>query len=497
MAVDPVTNAHLFPFRPNVTIAGNLLMVLEGWYTGNSTIQPQVTNLRLNGTAIPIPSTTPVTVSPVATITVGGVPPYNFTITPLQNDSNIMLTFDVRLLYNVGGVTYDSGIQNGVLTFAPLTSDLNLTTPTPTPDFVDVTTQGVAITGRFSTEGAPNGPYAIVPATLTPSTAGTLVLLNPTTGTFSFIPNPTFTGTAGFQFTTNGGSTTLQGAIEVEPTINVYPAGLIVVPENTTAVVTPLVGLTNPTFQLHGADANRFQINPVTYALEFRSPPDFETPLDSNRDNVYEVQVIATSDEGTRTRTLTQVIQVRVTDLGGPPINLPGLASPIILTTPAGVPLQLPGVTLEVPGTTGAQVSQINGVALTGALQVIPVTGGVVRVLQGVVTFTPNPNFTGVVTIPFAVTTVGGATPTTGTLVIRVTPGLRPPVGRRSRSRSSSRSSACSSQSSTVDCRPVRCAPACPVKRQCCTNYAPWILLLISIIIVAVLVARKRRMIRF
>ena len=50
------------------------------------------------------------------------------------------------------------------------------------------------------------------------------------------------------------------------------------------------------TWSLAGADADDFTIT-ESGALTFTNPPDFENPTDFNRDNVYEVEVIATDEQ--------------------------------------------------------------------------------------------------------------------------------------------------------------------------------------------------------
>ncbi len=84
-------------------------------------------------------------------------------------------------------------------------------------------------------------------------------------------------------------------------------------PENQTAVTTvTATGTPTPTFALAGgADAARFTINSSTGVLTFLSSPDFETPTDSNADNVYQVVVQATNSVGSD----TQTISVTVTDV--------------------------------------------------------------------------------------------------------------------------------------------------------------------------------------
>ncbi|MET1113068.1 MAG: hypothetical protein ABWX67_16240, partial [Allosphingosinicella sp.] len=86
------------------------------------------------------------------------------------------------------------------------------------------------------------------------------------------------------------------------------------VPEN--SLVVTRVAATDidgdaPKFEIvGGADAALFRIDPTTGALSFAAPPDFETPLDSNHDNVY--AVIVTAHDGLAGD--TQAISVHLTD---------------------------------------------------------------------------------------------------------------------------------------------------------------------------------------
>ena len=71
----------------------------------------------------------------------------------------------------------------------------------------------------------------------------------------------------------------------------------VTVDENTTVVTTVTAtdaDGTTPVFSIAGgADAARFAINPGTGALSFVNAPDFESPADSNADNLYQVTVRA------------------------------------------------------------------------------------------------------------------------------------------------------------------------------------------------------------
>ena len=66
-----------------------------------------------------------------------------------------------------------------------------------------------------------------------------------------------------------------------------------------------------------GADAAKFTINAATGALSFIASPDFENPLDSGKDNIYDVVVKVTDDHGASD---TQAIAVHVTNVKEPPV---------------------------------------------------------------------------------------------------------------------------------------------------------------------------------
>ena len=63
-----------------------------------------------------------------------------------------------------------------------------------------------------------------------------------------------------------------------------------------------------------GVDSARFSITSGG-VLTFNSAPDFESPVDSGGDNVYNLVVTASSGAGGRVRTATQSISVTVNDV--------------------------------------------------------------------------------------------------------------------------------------------------------------------------------------
>ena len=67
------------------------------------------------------------------------------------------------------------------------------------------------------------------------------------------------------------------------------------------------------TYSISGADAGLFTLIATTGALSFTSPPDFETPLDANHDNVYEVAITVSDGKAT----VSKAVSITVTDRAG------------------------------------------------------------------------------------------------------------------------------------------------------------------------------------
>lgn len=90
-------------------------------------------------------------------------------------------------------------------------------------------------------------------------------------------------------------------------------ASISVAEKTATPFYTATASGTGVTFSLAGgADAARFAITGAG-ALSFLAPPDFEAPADANRDNAYQVTLLASSAGLTATLALT----VTVTDVAG------------------------------------------------------------------------------------------------------------------------------------------------------------------------------------
>ncbi|MCB1497129.1 MAG: cadherin domain-containing protein [Bauldia sp.] len=118
-------------------------------------------------------------------------------------------------------------------------------------------------------------------------------------------------------------------------------AAALSVAENTTAVTIVQATDENAGTKLKysisgGADAAKFEIDPVTGSLSFNPPPDFENPTDAGADNVYDV-VVKVSDGKLAD---TQAIAVTITDAAEPPvITSNGGGNSTYLYHPEGVAL--------------------------------------------------------------------------------------------------------------------------------------------------------------
>ena len=66
-----------------------------------------------------------------------------------------------------------------------------------------------------------------------------------------------------------------------------------------------------------GSDANKFQIDPESGNLEFKTPPDFENPIDADENNQYVVTVKAVNIDGlSNTMTVTVIVTNNTADDG-------------------------------------------------------------------------------------------------------------------------------------------------------------------------------------
>ena len=91
---------------------------------------------------------------------------------------------------------------------------------------------------------------------------------------------------------------------------------------------------------MSGADSGKFDLSEI-YILTFKAAPNFESPVDANEDNAYEVSVVATDSDG---QTSKRDVIITVTNMDEPGVTValsavqPRIGVPITatLTDPDG-----------------------------------------------------------------------------------------------------------------------------------------------------------------
>ena len=210
-------------------------------------------------------------------------------------------------------------------------------------------------------------------------------VLNPD-GSFTYTPNADFFGVETFTYKATAGgvdSNTVTVTINVDP-VNDDPtftsSNASSIPENTTVVHT--VAATDvdgdvPTYSITGgADQGLFAIDAVTGDLTFLAAPNFESPGDSDTDNVYQLQVTADDGNG---GSATQSLSVTVTDVNENPVITSASTASVPENTTAVLTVTSSDVDGDVP------TYSITGGADQGLFAIDSVTGDL--------TFLAAPNF--------------------------------------------------------------------------------------------------------
>ncbi|CAA6809662.1 MAG: Unknown protein, partial [uncultured Campylobacterales bacterium] len=154
---------------------------------------------------------------------------------------------------------------------------------------------------------------------------------------------------------------------------NVNENNLIVSTLTATDISTPLI------YAITVDDNNSFDINSSTGVLTFTNNPDFENSTDSNNDNNYTITITVTDNAG---NVSTQVISIIVTDINEAPIAT--------YTT---------DITMNENNTTTVTLTGTDpdGDAITFIIDTNVTDGNLtLNTTSGVLTYTPDTNFTGV-----------------------------------------------------------------------------------------------------
>ncbi|MGL5363385.1 MAG: cadherin domain-containing protein, partial [Bosea sp. (in: a-proteobacteria)] len=165
------------------------------------------------------------------------------------------------------------------------------------------------------------------------------------------------------------------------------PTASISVAENTTAITTvistdPDFGATRSFSIAGGVDASRFTINATTGVLTFTAARNFENPLDTGGNNIYDVIVQVSDGLG---GTATQAIAVTVTNVNEAPVITSNGGGP---TASVSVSENQTGVTTVTSTDPDASPSRI--FSIIGGADASKFT---IDVATGVLTFIAAPNF--------------------------------------------------------------------------------------------------------
>ena len=262
-------------------------------------------------------------------------------------------------------------------------------------------------------------------------------------GVISFTPNPNFNGVVTVPYTIsdgNGGAATAKEIINVTA-VNDPPVATpvaVTAPEDSSTIPVNLGGT-----DIEDGVPNIVRVTTlppaaqgILYLADGITPVTANTPLTAleaaglifkpapNFNGTVSIPFTVTDSNGATSPPANAVITI--TPVNDNPVAVDDNYS----MAEDGAPITLTPLTgdSDVDGNT-LTITEINGVARTpGAAQSIPVTGGTVNVsAAGVISFTPNPNFNGVVTVPYTISDGNGGA-ATAKEIINVTAVNDPPV---------------------------------------------------------------------
>ena len=157
------------------------------------------------------------------------------------------------------------------------------------------------------------------------SQPGNGILMDNLDGTWTYQPNANFNGADSFTYGVSDGTSTRRATVTLSVlAVNDLPVITLLADSAAVENATPRLFTASVTdidndevlFSLSGTDARFFSIDPVTGALVFMRAPNFESPIDANADNTYEIEVVATDAAGGQ---VLQSLQVHVGNVNEAP----------------------------------------------------------------------------------------------------------------------------------------------------------------------------------
>lgn len=351
------------------------------------------------------------------------------------NDLNVSsATFSLLVQPSGGTVTINS--STGQFTFTPSSTFTGVTTSTysacngtncatanisftvfpallANPDIINttpsVTTTGSLLTNDSGIVPSIGGTYSV--SVTQPSSTNGTITINPTTGQYTFIPNPAFTGTFQTTYTVCNTAVNPQVCSSSSITINVLPNPAPVNDATTTVINTPISGsaATNDggtvagTFSITGQPANgTISINPSTGQYTFTPATSF-TGVTTGTYNLCNGAPTSCSNAVISATVFPNILANGDVIVTTPTLNATGT----LVTNDAGYSPTL-GATYSI------SVTQPS--ASTGTITVNPTTGQY--------TFAPNPSFTGTTTTTYTIcnTSVNPQQCSNATITITIVP---------------------------------------------------------------------------
>ena len=291
-------------------------------------------------------------------------------------------------------------------------------------DDTDTTVEGTAVDiDVLANDTSDVGTTLSVTQVGTADGVNTATETNPANGTavwdamderVTYTPDADFVGIDSFTYTVSDGqdpplTATGTVTVKVAPTV-AGPAGPSYAENGTNVVGTyTAAGNPNPTWILSGVDSAHFSID-TNGALNFKQPPDFENPINADKDNVYAVTLAASADGVAGT---SRAVNVTVTDVNEAPMALADTTSTDENTA---VVIFVLGNDTDQDANTTLSVTAV-GPAANGTATI---TGG-----ETTVTYTPYQYFVG--TDSFTYTISDGTNTATATVTVLVVPQVSGP----------------------------------------------------------------------
>ena len=234
--------------------------------------------------------------------------------------------------------------------------------------------------------------------------------------TVTYTPDQDFVGIETFTYTISDGTNSASGRVTVEVTPTVTgSADPSHVENDTEDVATYMVNGGSPSWSLSGDDSNHFSIGTADGILRFREPPDFEFPLDADRNNIYAITVEATVTVNNVPLTGRQDVSVSVSNQASSNDDMP------VPRDDESSVAKDTAIDIDVLANDSANLAATLRLSRVGTP-----ANGVAVITRGsgntndLVTYTPNPDFLGIDS--FSYTVHDGTNSASGMVTVEVMP---------------------------------------------------------------------------